>query len=169
VCAERYQGAVLGLSAQSSIDAMHYLSAGAVCSSRALNDTPKIAALLLAASAISPSVGIGVVAVAMLIGGVLQSRRVAETMSKQITSLNPGQGLTANLATAAIVLLASKFGMPVSTTHVSCGSILGVGVANRSCRWKAVLGILATWLTTLPVAALFSGLLYLLILRFGGD
>jgi len=166
VCAERYQGGVLGVSAQSTVDVMHYLSAGAVCFSRALNDTPKIAALLLTTSVFSPSVGIGMIAVAMLIGGVLQSRRVAEVMSKQITSLNVGQGLTANLSTAAIVLFASNIGVPVSTTHVSVGSIFAIGVVNKSCKWKAILGILATWMTTLPIAALLSGLLYLLIIRF---
>ena len=166
VCAERYQGGVLGVSAQPVVNVMHYLSAGAVCFSRALNDTPKIAALLLTTSALSPSVGVGVIAVAMLIGGVLQSRRVAETMSKQITSLNVGQGLTANLSTAAIVLFASNLGVPVSTTHVSVGSIFAIGVTNKSCQWKAVSGILVTWLTTLPVAALLSGLLYLFIIRF---
>lgn len=162
-CVQRYRGTLIGVDAQTSLDALHYLSAGAVCFSRAVNDTPKIAALLLMTAVVSPAVGIGVVGIAMILGGILQSKRVAETMSKRITDLNTGQGLTANITTAGLVLFASNLGVPVSTTHVSCGSIFGIGTVNRQCRWKTVIGILATWITTLPAAALVSGLLYLLL------
>ena len=162
-CVQRYRGTVVGVDAQTSLDAMHYLSAGAVCFSRAVNDTPKIASLLLMTAVLSPTVGIGVIGVAMILGGIIQSRRVAETMSKRITDLNAGQGFAANITTAGLVLFASNLGVPVSTTHVSCGSIFGIGVASRQCRWRTVTGILATWITTLPAAAIFSGLLYLLL------
>ncbi|MBI3949707.1 MAG: inorganic phosphate transporter [Acidobacteria bacterium] len=159
-CVERYQGQFVGVDAQTSVDAVHYLSAGAVCFSRAVNDTPKIAALLLAAPAGNTSWGLVLVATTMVLGGVLNSRRVAETMSKRITDLNPGQGLTANLVTALLVLLASPLGLPVSTTHVSCGSIFGVGLVNRTFQWKTVAQILMAWVTTLPLAAIMSGLLF---------
>ena len=86
-----------------------------------------------------------------------------ETEDSTITHLNTGQGLTANITTAGLVLFASNLGVPVSTTHVSCGSIFGIGTVNRACRWKTVTVILAPWITTLPAAALFSGLLYLLL------
>jgi PiT family inorganic phosphate transporter len=162
-CVQRYRGSVVGIDTQSSLNVMHYLSAGAVCFSRAVNDTPKIAALLLTTAAISPTVGIAVIGVAIVVGGLIQSRRVAETMSKRITELNTGQGFTANITTAALVLFASNLGVPVSTTHVSCGSIFGIGMANRSCQWKTTRGILATWITTLPAAAVLSGLLYLVL------
>ena len=162
-CVQRYDGAVIGLNAQSTLDALHYLSAGAVCFSRAVNDTPKIAALLLTTAAFGPVLSIAVVGGAMVAGGMIHSRRVAETMSKRITELNTGQGFTANLTTAVLVLFASNLGVPVSTTHVSCGSIFGIGITNRTCRWRTVSEILATWITTLPVAAVLSGLLYLLI------
>ena len=49
--------------------------------------------------------------------GLLNARKVAKTMSKKITSLNHGQGFTANLVTGALVIFASRLGMPVSTTH----------------------------------------------------
>lgn len=164
-CMARYRGSVLGLEAQRSLDAMHYLSAGAVCFSRAVNDTPKIAALLLTTAAFEPTIGIALAAVFMAAGGLIQARRIAETMSKRITDLNTGQGFTANITTAGLVLFASNLGVPVSTTHVSCGSIFGIGAANRSCSWKTVTSILATWLTTLPLAALISGAVYVLLAR----
>jgi len=165
-CRERYDGEVAGISAQTTLDAMHYVSAGAVCFSRALNDTPKVAAVLLTTAAFAPSLGIAAAGVAMAVGGLVHSRRVAETMSRRITDLNPGQGFTANVTTAGLVLFASNLGVPVSTTHVSCGSIFGIGLANRSARGRTISSILATWVTTLPVAAGISALLFV-ILRSG--
>lgn len=159
-CVERYQGKVIGLEAQQSLDSLHYLSAGAVCFSRAVNDTPKVAALLLMTAAVTPTVGIGIVGIAIALGGIIQSRQVAETMSKRITHLSPGQGFTANITTAFLVLVASRMGVPVSTTHVSCGSIFGIGVATQSGKKDTILKILGTWVTTLPLAAIVSGLLY---------
>ena len=162
-CVERYQGKVVGVEAQKSLDTLHYLSAGAVCFSRAVNDTPKVAALLLTTAFLSPAVGVGLVGLAIALGGLIQSRQVAETMSKRITDLSPGQGFTANMTTAGLVLFASNLGVPVSTTHVSCGSIFGIGAVNRSGRWKTISRILLTWVTTLPAAAIISGIIYLLL------
>ncbi|MEM9089307.1 MAG: inorganic phosphate transporter [Cyanobacteria bacterium P01_F01_bin.53] len=162
-CIERYQGKVVGIDAQKSLDTMHYLSAGAVCFSRAVNDTPKIAALLLTTAILPSSIGVGLIGIAVALGGIIQSRQVAETMSKRITDLSPGQGFTANITTAALVLFASRLGVPVSTTHVSCGSIFGIGAANRSGRWNTISKILTTWATTLPMAAVLSGGIYWLV------
>ncbi len=167
-CVERYGGRLLGLEAQRAVDALHFLSAGAVCFARAVNDTPKIAALLLAFAALgsasaTPAILLAV-AVAMATGGWLQARKVAETMSRRITDLDPGQGLTANLVTAALVLGASHLGVPVSTTHVTCGSIFGIGLANRRGDRRTIRRILLTWVTTLPVA-LALGAALLLALR----
>jgi len=90
-CIERYDGQVVGLSARALVDGIHSLSALAVCFARAVNDTPKIAALILAAGATAVNWKLGLVAVAMALGGLLNSRKVAETMSHRITDLNPGQ------------------------------------------------------------------------------
>lgn len=162
-CIERYQGRLIGVSAQTAVDSVHYLSAGAVCFSRAVNDTPKIAALLFASGAQHSFTWFGLVAVLMTVGGLIHSQRVAETMSKRITDLNSGQGLSANLATSFLVLIASPFGLPVSTTHVACGSIFGIGLVTRRRRWKVMAEILAAWLTTLPLAALLCGLIFSLL------
>jgi inorganic phosphate transporter, PiT family len=165
-CVERYRGRVVGMEAGPVLDGLHYLSAGAVGFARALNDTPKIVALMLAAEAVDPNVGLVLVALVMGTGGVLNSRRVAETMSKKITCMNPGQGFTANLVTSLLVASASGFGLPVSTTHVSVGALFGIGVVNGSARWKTVLTILLAWVTTLPLGAGLAALLYLLLRAF---
>jgi PiT family inorganic phosphate transporter len=161
-CRTRYAGRVLGVEVGAVLDAVHYLSAGAVCFARALNDTPKLVALLIAAEAIAPTAGLGAVALAMAVGGVIGSRRVAETMGKKITRMTPGQGLTANLVTALMVLGASRLGLPVSTTHVSVGALFGIGTVNGTARAKAVLSILVAWVTTLPLGAAVSALVYAL-------
>ena len=153
-CVERYSGRVFGIRAQGVVDFFHYLSAGAVCFARAVNDTPKIAALLFGVVALGSSLttpALGAVALAMAAGGWFHSRKVAETMSKHITVLNTGQGLTANLMTAFLVLGASRMGVPVSTTHVSCGAIFGIGLVNGKREWRTIGKIGATWLTTLPL------------------
>ena len=156
-CIERYRGRVVGLDAQTAVNGLHYFSAAAVCFARAVNDTPKIAALLLAGGFIGGAHwGLGLVAAAMAIGGLLNARRVAETISHRITELNTGQGLTGNLVTAALVLGASHLGAPVSTTHVSCGSLFGIGMVTGAARWKTVSVILLTWVMTLPCGAIIG-------------
>jgi PiT family inorganic phosphate transporter len=151
-CRSHYEGRLLGLQASTVLDRMHYLSAGAVSFARGLNDTPKIAALLLLAPRLSGFASMALVGLAIGAGGWIGARRVAGVMSEKITPMNHGQGFTANLVTSLVVLSASGLGWPVSTTHVSCGSLFGIGAALHSARWKMILTILAAWITTLPVA-----------------
>ena len=163
-CVERYQGRVAGISPTATVDKMHYLSAGTVCFARALNDTHKIAALLITGYAVTPTLGIILVAIFMGVGGLLHSAKIAETMSHRVTEMSPGQGFTANLITGILVIGASKIGVPVSTTHVSCGTLFGIGVVTRTAQWKTIVSILLAWVTTLPVAA-FTGAICFQILK----
>lgn len=89
----------------------------------------------------------------MAAGGYWSGRKVAETMSRKITEMNPGQGFAGNLTTGILVVFASKWGLPVSTTHVSCGALFGIGSVTGQANWKTILTILTAWVTTLPVAA----------------
>jgi PiT family inorganic phosphate transporter len=162
-CTAYYSGRFFGVDAHSAVNALHFLSAGGVCFARAVNDTPKIAALFLAASALGgqpePAWIIAPAALAMAVGGLIQSRKVAETMSRRITPLNHGQGLTANLVTAGLVLGASHLGLPVSTTHVVNGAIFGIGIVNGKRNWRTIGHILLAWISTLPLGlALGAGL-----------
>jgi PiT family inorganic phosphate transporter len=143
-----------------ALDRLHFLSAGAVGFARGLNDAPKIAAALLVTGGLSSLSGAAVVTVAMTAGGLLCVRRVAETMARKVTPMTPSQGLIANLSTAALVATASVHGLPVSTTHVSVGSIVGVGASSGRANWPAVRAIAMSWIVTLPVATLFAALVY---------
>lgn len=159
-CVERYAGRVVGIDAQSAVNTLHRVSAGAVCFARAVNDTPKIAALLLIGGSIAHW-NLVLVAVAMAVGGLIQSRKVAETMSRRITPLNSGQGLTGNLVTSFLVIGASKLGLPVSTTHISVGAILGIGVVGGRPQWRTIAQIGASWMMTLPIAGVLGAVVYL--------
>ena len=155
-CQERYQGTILSMTAQGALDGAHFLSAGAVSFARGLNDTPKIVALLVAARAMDLRGGMLLAGLVMGLGAILQARRVAETMSRGITPMNHGQGFCANLVTAALVLAASRLGLPVSTTQVSCGSLFGIGVLTRQARWRTIGTLVLAWVLTLPAAALLA-------------
>lgn len=159
-CRQRYKGKFLGIKSQQLVDIGHFLSAGIVSFARGLNDTPKIVSLLLIIQALSIEWGILAVAIGMAVGGLLNARKVAETMSKKITSMNHGQGLAANSVTGILVIAASKYGLPVSTTHVSVGSIFGVGLISKKANVRVFYQIMLSWILTLPIAAILSGTAY---------
>jgi PiT family inorganic phosphate transporter len=165
-CVEMYKGHFLGVNCQKLLDYFHFCSAGVVSFARGLNDTPKIVALLLLIKGLSIHWGMAAVAVGMATGGLLSARKVAETMSNKITKLNHGQGFTANLVTGFLVIFASRFGVPVSTTHVSVGSIFGIGLASKRLNTGIMQGIILSWLVTLPIAAVFSAGAYWILVRF---
>jgi inorganic phosphate transporter, PiT family len=131
---------------------IHIGSATTICFARAVNDTPKLAALLFAAQFTNSKLPIVLVGLLMAVGGLVFAKKVATTMSQKVTRLDDEQGLAANLITATLVLLASKFGLPVSTTHVSVGAIAGVGASAGTLNWQALRSILLSWLATLPLA-----------------
>jgi PiT family inorganic phosphate transporter len=136
-----------------SLDKLHIASAMAICFARGVNDTPKMAALLLASSLVEAQTSIYLLAAAMALGGIGFARKVAERMSHRVTRMDHGQGLAANLITALLVLFASKLGVPVSTTHVAVGSIAGVGMRAQTVDWMSLRQIMLSWLATLPLAA----------------
>lgn len=151
------------LSLAGFVDRLHIGSAGLICFARGLNDTPKLAALLVSAHLVNADSAYVLIALAMAAGGLLFARRVAETMSKRVTVLHHADGAAANLVTAGLVLSASAFGLPVSTTHVSVGSIAGVGVNAGSLSWHTLRQILLSWIATLPMAAFIAWGIFQLI------
>lgn len=141
------------------LDSLHWLTAGATSFFRGLNDTPKIVALGIAAAptlGISSSAFYAAAGVAMGAGSLIAGFRVTQTLAKKVTPVTPANGAAANLVTSLFVGLASQFALPVSTTHVSSGAILGIGLGEdpRRVRWKVVGEILLAWVVTLPVSAL---------------
>ena len=159
-CVDLYTDRVWGFSVQKILDAAHVVSGVAVSFARGLNDTPKIAGLLVSVQVLDIRYGMLAIALGIAIGGLLNARRIAETMSKKITEINHGQGFSANLVTAFLVIVASQFGVPVSTTHVSVGSIFGIGMVSQNHHTKVIKSIILSWFITLPVAMAFSAFIY---------
>ncbi|MFQ6604491.1 MAG: anion permease [Fidelibacterota bacterium] len=162
-CVERYQGRILGIEFQSLLDYAHYLSAGVVSFARGLNDTPKIVGLLLLVPFMNLRIGLLAMGIAIALGGILNAKKVAQTISQDITSMDHGQGFSANIVTGLLVTTASIHGLPVSTTHVSVGSIFGIGTAGGKMDVHVVRNIVLSWVLTLPVAAVLGMISYALI------
>ncbi len=162
-CNQSYVGKFWGVDSQKLVDTCHFLSAGAVSFARGLNDTPKILALLLTVTTFSIKGGMLAVGLGIAVGGLLNARKVAMTVSQKITTLNPGKGLAANLVTGFLVIFASRMGVPVSTTHVSVGSIFGVGIISKTAHLGVFSQVLSSWILTLPIAAIISSVSYLLL------
>jgi PiT family inorganic phosphate transporter len=149
-----------------ALNVLHFLSTGAASFARGLNDTPKMAALMLAVPGLGVDWGFLIVALVIAAGGLLDITRVAETLGKRITGMNPGQGFAASLVTAGLVTTASLHSLPVSTTHVSVGALLGMGAATRRVHWRKVGEILLAWVSTVPCGAVLAGVAYALVSRF---
>jgi len=91
--------------------------------------------------------------------------RVMETVGKKITSITPTRGFSAEFGTATTVLLCSRLGMPVSTTHVAVGNIIGVGLARgiSAINLSVIKRIFSAWVISLPAAGLFTAAIYFIL------
>ncbi len=96
--------------------------------------------------------------VGIVVGLATWGYRVMETIGRKITELTPSRGFAAELAAALTIVFASRLGIPVSTTHILVGSVLGVGFARGigAIDLRVVGRILISWVATLPIAALLS-------------
>jgi len=94
----------------------------------------------------------------IVVGLATWGYRVMETVGKKITELTPSRGFAAELAAATTIVLASRMGIPVSTTHILVGSVLGVGLARGigALDLRVVGSIAVSWVATLPIAAAMS-------------
>lgn len=155
---------------------LHWLSSGITSFARALNDTPKIAAFMILALAFAPSGlalsatwAIATVTIAMGLGSLIGGYRVLLLLSNGIARLDHQSGLFANASTAALVLAASPLGLPVSTTHVATGSLMGVRLGQRAAPdgADALKAVLLGWVVTFPSAALSAAAAYYAIRLMG--
>ncbi|HIW96292.1 MAG TPA: inorganic phosphate transporter [Candidatus Corynebacterium gallistercoris] len=96
--------------------------------------------------------------VALISGLWFIGRFVIRTVGSKITEMHPASGFAAELAAAAVVMGASLLGLPVSSTHILIGAVLGVGLVNRAANWKLMKPIGMAWVITLPAAASIAAL-----------
>jgi inorganic phosphate transporter, PiT family len=100
----------------------------------------------------------------ILVGLATLGFKVMQTIGTKITELTPTRGYCATLAAATTVVIASKTGLPVSTTQIAVGAVMGVGIARGigALDLRVIGGIMLSWLITLPVGALLAALLFFL-------
>jgi PiT family inorganic phosphate transporter len=105
---------------------------------------------------------------AISLGTLFGGWRIVHTMGSRITRLRPVGGFCAETAGAIVIMTASKFGIPVSTTHTITGAIVGVGATNRlnAVRWGLAGRIIWAWILTIPAAATVAAVSYALMLPF---
>jgi PiT family inorganic phosphate transporter len=101
-------------------------------------------------------------------GVVFGGWRVVKTMAKKITRLKPYQGFSGDLASSIILGSAAFLGMPVSSTHVDNGTLIGAGLirGTKAVKWGTIRSILWAWVLSAPLSAVFSYSLYSLIMVF---
>ncbi|MBS0621943.1 MAG: inorganic phosphate transporter [Verrucomicrobia bacterium] len=109
--------------------------------------------------------GIGIV-----IGLATWGWRVIKTVGKRITELTPTRGFSAEFAAALTILIASRLGLPVSTTHTLVGAVFGVGLARgiSAINLNVIRDILVSWIVTVPAGALLAILFYHVLFWFFG-
>lgn len=91
--------------------------------------------------------------IALVSGLWFIGRRVITTVGTGLTKMHPASGFTAELSAAAVVMGASLLGLPVSSTHILIGAVLGVGMVNKAANWNLMKPIALAWVVTIPAAA----------------
>jgi PiT family inorganic phosphate transporter len=102
---------------------------------------------------------------AIALGTALGGWRIVKTMGSKITRLQPFGGFCAETAGGITILMASAWGIPVSTTHTITGAIVGVGTSHRltAVRWQVAGRIVWAWILTIPMSAAIASVSYLLL------
>ena len=98
----------------------------------------------------------------IVLGLATYGYRVMQTIGRKITELTPSSGFCATMAAAATVVLASRTGMPVSTTHIAVGAVMGVGLARgfAALDLRVIGSIFVSWVVTLPVGGILAAFLF---------
>lgn len=108
-----------------------------------------------------PTIAMVTFGVALVAGLWFTGRNVIRTVGTSLTKMHPSSGFAAELAAAMVVMGASVLGLPVSSTHILIGAVLGIGVANRAANWKLMKTIGVTWVVTLPAVSIMASLIVL--------
>ncbi len=98
----------------------------------------------------------------IVLGLLVWGARVIKTVGEKITEITPSRGFSAEFGAATVVLICSKLGMPISTTHTLVGSVIGVGLARGipTLNLNIVKKIIVSWITTVPFTAAVSMILF---------
>ncbi len=110
----------------------------------------------ISSSAPVPPIVLLTFGIALIVGLWFIGKEVIKTVGTTLAEMHPSSGFTAELSAASVVMMASLFGLPVSSTHILVGAVLGIGLVNRNANWQAMKPIALAWVITLPAAAFLS-------------
>ena len=117
----------------------------------------------IGAQAAVPKIAMLTFGIAMIAGLWFIGKHVIETVGTHLTKIHPASGFSAELSAASVVLLASTFGIPVSSTHILIGAVLGIGIVNANANWGLMKPIALAWVITIPAAALIAALTFYIL------
>lgn len=115
----------------------------------------------IGAKAAVPTIAMLTFGVALIVGLWFIGKEVIQTVGHNLTKMHPASGFAAELAAAGVVMLASVMGLPVSSTHILIGAVLGVGMVNHSTNWALMKPIGLAWIITLPAAGILSAITFI--------
>ncbi|RKF23006.1 anion permease [Altericroceibacterium spongiae] len=110
-----------------------------------------------------PTLAMVTFGVALVAGLWFIGKDVIQTVGHNLTTMHPASGFAAELSAATVVMLASTFGLPVSSTHILIGAVLGIGLVNRQTNWGLMKPIAMAWVITLPAAGLLAALSFTIL------
>lgn len=104
--------------------------------------------------------------VGIIVGLATWGYRVMGTIGEKVTALTPTRGFCAEFSTASVVVANSQLGLPISTTHVLVGSVIGVGLARglKALNLRIIKDIFFSWIATVPIVAVISGITYKILI-----
>lgn len=117
----------------------------------------------IGASAPVPPVAMLTFGVALIVGLWFIGKEVIQTVGKGLAELHPASGFTAELSAAGVVMGASVLGLPVSSTHILVGAVLGIGMVNKNANWQMMKPIGLAWVITLPSASVLAIVIFLIL------
>lgn len=117
----------------------------------------------ISSQAAVPTVAMVTFGVALIAGLWFIGKEVIATVGHNLTKMHPASGFSAELAAAAVVMLASTLGLPVSSTHILIGAVLGIGLVNRQTNWGLMKPIALAWVITLPAAGILSAVAFVIL------
>ncbi|EDO7914830.1 phosphate permease [Campylobacter coli] len=108
-----------------------------------------------------PFAALAMFGVALVVGLWFLGKEVITTVGSKLASIRPTTGFSAELGASIVILLATQFGIPVSSTHILIGAVLGIGVYNKNANWIMMKPIGLAWIITLPAAGIMAALVFL--------
>ncbi|EOW3786653.1 inorganic phosphate transporter [Campylobacter jejuni] len=108
-----------------------------------------------------PFAALAMFGVALVVGLWFLGKEVITTVGSKLATIRPTTGFSAELGASIVILLATQFGIPVSSTHMLIGAILGIGVYNKNANWIMMKPIGLAWIITLPAAGIMAALVFL--------